>query len=325
MAISFDEKFAQCVRNLKNTDMPECPKYEKNLFADFVELLVVFSKGDGVAYGDIQDRFFGEQDRFFGEPDENSPSEINDANESFIDGIFTLIEERRDLYGDQYPFEVEKEQFVTLKRELSLSQKLYLFLLIASSLNIFKSFNAEITTDFEMVSCETIKLFLPNAIVKSFGKLSNYKGNAKEKIRNLADDIGLPTDDNEIECIGERNVQERGLDIVSWIPFEDKCQNKIIFLCQCACGKQYESKQHDVRRFEHYYRYYRTKPQRTLFVPYALINPKDGRFYHSDYIEDDYLVFERLRIISLAKRRDDVFTLLKSTCLVERCIQDYCT
>jgi len=316
--MSFDEKFAQCILNLKNTGMPDFPRHETDLFADFVELLVIFSKGDGIAYGDVQDRFFGE-------PDEKNSSERNDANESFIDAIFSLIEERRDLYGDQYPFEVEKEQFVTLKRELSLPQKLYLFLLISSSLSIFKSFDAEITTDFEMVSYEAIKSFLPNAIVKPFGKLSKYKGNAKDKIKKLADDIGLPTDDNAIECIGERNVQERGLDIVSWIPFEDKCQNKIIFLCQCACGKQYESKQHDVRRFEHYYCFYRTKPQRTLFVPYAIINPKNGKFYHSDNIEDDYLVFERLRIISLAKKRDDVFTLLKSNCLVERCIQDYCS
>ena len=316
--MSFDEKYTQCTRNLENIDMPDCSKDETSLFADFVELLVIFSKGDGVSYGDILERFFGESD-------EKNSSERNDANESFIDGIFSLIEERRDLYGDQYPFEVGKEKVITLRMVLSLSQKLYLFLLISSSLNIFKSFNAEIAKDFEMVSCEAIKSFLPNAIVKHFGKLSEYKGNAKEKIKNLADDLGLPIDDYEIECVGERNVQERGLDIVSWIPFEDKCQNKIIFLCQCACGKQYESKQHDVRRFEHYYRFYRTKPQRTLFVPYALINPKDGKFYHSDYIEDDYLVFERLRIIGLTKRRGDVFKLLMSIDLVERCIQDYRT
>ena len=96
--MSFDEKYTQCIRNLKNVDMPDCSRDETNLFADFVELLVIFSKGDGIAYGDIQDRFFGE-------PDEKNTSERNDANESFIDGIFSLIEERRDLYGDQYPFD----------------------------------------------------------------------------------------------------------------------------------------------------------------------------------------------------------------------------
>jgi hypothetical protein len=316
MVMSFDDKFIQCIRNLDSIDKPDYPKYETNLYADFVELLVVFSKGDGIAPGDVLDRFFGE-------PDEKNTIEKNDANESFIDGIFALVEERRYLFGSLYPFDIDDEHTIRLKNNLSLSQKLYLFLLFSSSLDIFKSFNSEITTDFEVISCEAIRSFLPNAIVIPFGKLSGYKGTAREKIMQLADDIGLPTDDYEIGNIGERNNQERGLDIVSWLPFEDKCQNKVIFLCQCACGKQYESKQHDIRRYEHYYRFYRTRPQRTLFVPYSLINPKENKFYHSDYVEDDYLLFERLRIISLAKQKEDMLAFLCSTCLLERCIQDY--
>lgn len=314
--MSFDDKFIQCIRNLEGIDKPDYPRNETNLYADFVELLAVFSKGDGIAHGDIQDRFFGE-------PDENNSSEKNDDNESFIDRIFALIDERRYLYGNLYPFYLWDEQTIRLKNNLSLSQKLYLFLLFSSSLNIFKSFNSEITTDFEVVSCEAIRSFLPNAKVKHFGKLSEYKGTAREKIKKLADDIGLPTDDDEIGDIGERNNQERGLDIVSWLPFKDKCQNKVIFLCQCACGKQFESKQHDIRRYKNYYRFYRTKPQLTLFIPYSLINPKKNKFYHSDYVEDDYLVFERLRIINLAKRKKGVLALLNSTCLLERCIQEY--
>lgn len=130
MVMTFDDKFIQCVQNLNSIDKPDCSRDETNQFADFVELLVIFSKGDGIAYGDIQNRFFGVSDV-------DNSSEINDVNESFIDGIFPLIEERRCLYGDQYPFEVGKEQIITLKRELSLPQKLYLFLLISSSLNIF--------------------------------------------------------------------------------------------------------------------------------------------------------------------------------------------
>ena len=269
-----------------------------------------------IAYGDIQDRFFGE-------PDENNSTERNDACEAFIDGIFTLIKERVSLFRDLYPFEIGTEQILTLKDSLTLSQKLYLFLLFSSSLDIFKSFSSEITTDFEVLSCEAFKLFLPNAKVKHFGKMSEYKGTAKEKIKELAEELDLAINDYEIGCIGERNVQERGLDIVSWLPFEDKCQNKIVFLCQCACGKKYESKQHDIRRYEHYYVFYRTKPQKTLFIPYSLINPNVGKFYHSDYIEDEYLVFERLRIINLAKRKQDILTLMQSTLLVEKCIHNY--
>ena len=96
-------------------------------------------------------------------------------------------------------------------------------------------------------------------------------------------------------------------------------------MCQCACGKQYESKQHDIRRYEHYYHFYRTKPQKTLFIPYSLINPKVGKFYHSDYIEDDYLIFERLRIINLAKQKLDLLERMESTALVEKCIHNYRT
>lgn len=313
MKTSFDNSFAQCIQNLDDIDKPDYPRGEINLYADFVEVLTVFSKGDAVARGDILDRFFGE-------PDEKNSSERNDVNESFVDEIFSLIEERKFLYGDLYPFDFGDEQTIRLKDNLSIAQKLYLFLLFSSSLNIFKSFNSEITTDFEKISCEAIRLFLPKAIVKPFGKLSEYNGTAREKIKKLADDIGLPTDDYEIGNVGERNIQERGLDIVAWLPFNDNCQNKIVFLCQCACGKQYESKQHDIRRYEHYYRFYRTKPQRTLFVPYSLINPKENKFYHSDYVEDDFLLFERLRIINLAKQNENILESLNSTCLIEKCI-----
>lgn len=318
MTMTFKNKYDQCLRNLGNVSKPDYPNYETNLYADFVELLVIFSKGDGISYGDIQDRFFGEP-----EADKKSSSEKNDDNEYFINTIFDLIEQRRFLYGELYPFDLGNEQIISLKTDLSLSQKLYLFLLFSSSLDIFKTFNSEITTDFEIVSCEAIKSYLPQAIVIPFGKLSVFKGTAKEKIKKLADYIGLPTDEDEIACVGERNIQERGLDIVSWIPFEDNCQNKIIFLCQCACGKQYESKQHDVRRYQNYYRFYRTKPLLTLLIPYSLINPQNGKFYHSDYIENDYLIFERLRIINLAKQTDNILSMLNSSDLIERCIQDY--
>ena len=318
MTMNFEEKYNQCLRNLDNVSKPDFPNNDTNLYADFVELLVVFSKGDGISHGDIQDRFFGEP-----EPDRKNSSEKNDNNEFLIGKIFDLIEERKSLYKDLYPFDLDNRQIISLKADLSLSQKLYLFLLFSSSLDIFKTFNTEITTDFELISYAAIHSFLPQAIVKPFGKLSVYKGTAKEKIKQLADDIGLPTDEDEIACVSERNVQERGLDIALWIPFEDKCQNKIIILCQCACGKQYESKQHDIRRYKNYYRFYRTKPLLTLFIPYSLINPQNNKFYHSDCIEDDYLLFERLRIIHLAKQKEDILSSLYSLVLIERCIQDY--
>ena len=180
----------------------------------------------------------------------------------------------------------------------------------------------EIIGEIASVLCyEAMKAYLPNAIVKEFGKNSEYTGNAREKIMRLAEDIGLTTDDYEIQQIGERNIQERGLDIVGWLPFKDNCSNLMIFLGQCACGKQFESKQHDVRRFKHYYHFYRTEPQYTFFIPYSLINPSERKFYHSDLIEDDYLIFERMRILSLLKGNDSAYNNLNTKLLVEACIK----
>lgn len=325
MAMSFDDRFGECVASLFNEDRPDCPRDDVNLYADFLELLVIFSRGDGVSEGEIQDRFYGEQDKIDEreDKDERNNAELTDVKESFIKGIFSLIEERVSQYAELYPFELTENQIIFLKEDLTEPQKLYLFLLISSSLNYFKAFNSVITKDFEIVAFETIKALLPTFEVRHFGKLSAYTGTAKQKIQQLAVDIGLPVDEDELNSIGERNNQERGLDVVSWLPFEDKCYNKVVFLCQCACGKQYESKQHDIRRFENYYRFYKAKPQMTLFIPYSLINPKKNKFYHSDYIEDDYLIFERLRILFLSRKNDSVYKQLSSKELVERCIQYY--
>ena len=314
MGMTFNDKYSQSIQNLSDIDMPDYSKDKMNHFVDFVELLAVFSDEDGISYGDVQDRFFGE-------PDENNTPERNDDNESFVDGIFDLIKERIALYGILYPFLLNEEQVLMLKASLSIEQELYLFLLLSSSLDIFYAFNTELTTDFETLSLKAMEALLPNAIVKPFGKNSEYQGTAIKKIKELAQDLGLPVKQYELDCVGGKNVQERGLDIVGWIPFADKCQNKVVFLCQCACGKSFEYKQHDTRRFENYYEFYKIRPQHTLFVPYSLINPKEGKFYHSDYIENEYLVFERLRILSLISGDEDVLNGLKSKELLEKVLE----
>lgn len=307
--MSFEDKLAQSIQNFKNIDKPDYPMEYLNNYADFVELLVLFAGTDGISYGDIQDRFFGE-------PDENNDSERSDRNESFIESICEIIGERTALYKDTYPFDKD-DDIIHLKIGLSVYQKVYIFLLLSSSLDIFRSFNSELTTDFETLCCRTMQIFLPNGVVRAFGKNSEYKGNAKEKIKKLAEDIGLSVND-EVDQIGSRNMQERGLDIVGWLPFDDNCANKIIFLGQCACGKNYEAKQHDTRRFANYYQYHKTQPQHTLFVPYSLIKPNSRIFYHSDRVEQGVLLFERKRILGLLRNSNIALDTLQTKILIEK-------
>jgi hypothetical protein len=293
MGMTFEEKFISCLQNFEDQSFPNYTRNELFLFADFVELVTLFSKNGVVSMGDIQDRFFGTEDY-------DSASK-RDNDEAFIIEVFLKIEERNLLFRDTYPYSYDDQNMLLIiKSTLTDVHKLYINLLISSKLNIFKEFRSELTTEFEYICKSVLENFLPShAIVKNFGRNTAYDGNAKNKIRQLASDLNLKVDEYEISCVSERNNQERGLDIVGWIPFEDKCMNLLVFLAQCACGKQYESKQHDTRRFTNYLDFYKSNPIHVLFIPYSLININEKKFYHSDLIEKDYLVFERKRIIEL--------------------------
>lgn len=311
MAMSFDKKYSDAIKRLNEIGKPDYPRHQIDYYADFVELLVLLSGKDGVSYGDIQDQFFGE-------PDEKINAEIRDEDEAFLKEIFSRIDERISLYVNSYPFE-KKDNALLLKENISENEKYYVLLLIASQLSIFDSFNSDLTTDFETLSFESLKSYLPNnAIVKPFGKNTEYKGNAVEKIEALSKDIGFPVKNYAISQIGKNNNQERGLDIIGWLPFEDNCQNKVVVLCQCACGKKYEYKQIETRRFATYFDFYTTEPQHSLFVPYSMINVRENKFY-GDEIKG--LVFERKRIVTLLQG-NKVYERLLSKNLVEKCVNN---
>lgn len=312
MGMIFEDKFTKCIQNFNNISKPDYTESELNYYADFIELIALFSNEDGVTFGDVQDRFFGEKDY------ENA--EKRDTDEAFLKSVFELIQERVNLYDLNYPFSFLNLEILSLKKNPTENNKLYLSLLISSKLNIFNEFRTNLTSEFETISYKVLTNFLPvNSTIKEFGKNTVYKGNAISKIKQLAEDLDLITDDYELSQVGERNQQERGLDLVGWMPFKDKCGNKVIFLCQCACGKEYESKQHDTRRFENYLHFYKTNPQHTMFIPYSLMNVREKKFYHSDYFEKDYLVFERKRIIEY--HNDNSFQTSDSIKIVEKCIE----
>jgi hypothetical protein len=295
--MTFDEKLNDTYSNFAAIDKPDYTRNKLNLYADFVELTSLFSNTNGVSFGDVFDRFFGTKNY---SNNTQTSAEQRDEDEVFINEILIIIEERISLYGNNYPFTFKKSKLLVLKSDVTWRQKLYLSLLVSSKLNIFKEFKSDLTTEFETLSSFVLKNFLPlNSIVKEFGENTTYTGNTIQKISQLARDLGLEIEEDELDGISERNNKERGLDIIGWIPFEDNCKCKLIYLAQCACGKNAESKQHDTRRFENYLKFYKTKPQHIMFIPYSLINIRNKKFYHSDLIEKDFLIFERKRIISL--------------------------
>jgi len=310
--MTFDEKLKNSISNYTNIDKPDYTSNMFNLYADFIELISLFSNTDGVSSGDILDKFFGNKNY--------DNAKQRDDDESWLIQVFTILEERVEIFKEDYPFDFKESDLLTLNPDLTWKNKMYLGLLISSKLNIFKGFKPDLTTEFETISYYVFKNFLPkNSIVKEFGNNSNYTGNAKKRIKDLASDIGLKIEKYELDGISERNNKERGLDIVGWVPFTDKGMNQLIYLAQCACGKDTESKYHDTRRFENYLSFYKAKPQHIMFIPYSLINPRERKFYHSDLIENDFLIFERKRILDIFNQ-EEVFQKTEMIKIVNKCI-----
>lgn len=311
--MTFEKKFKACVQTFENQSSPSYVRNDLYLYADFVELVTIFSKNGEVSIGDIQDRFFGTKEY------ENASE--RDEDETLLIQIFLLLQERSILFGNAYPFSFDNDKtLLVVKPVLDDKHKFYIYLLISCKLNIFKTFKTELTDEFEFICKDALERYLPSyAIVKNFGRNSAYTGNAINRIKGLATDLNLTFDDYELSQVSERNNQERGLDIVGWIPFEDKGMNLLIFLAQCACGKNFESKQHDTRRFKNYLNFYKIDPIHVMFIPYSLINMRENKFYHSDLIEQDYLIFERKRIIELYDVAN--FKNLESFKVVESCLK----
>lgn len=306
---SFEDRMSALRLHL-TIDKPDAPKYFTHIYADFVELNALFLK-EQVTLSDISDLLNDVKDANIIEPDDSLPQmskpERNDIIEQRIRDIFYVCVERAGIYSaSEYPFELTNKTII-LKTSLTERHKLYLMLLLSSNLNYFKSFNDVLTKEFELLSFHSLRSYLsPKAIVKSFGKNTDYTGNTINKIKTLAKELGIRVNSDNVGCISKKNVQERGCDLISWLPFDDRIPNMIVLLCQCACGKEWEGKQAETKMFSNYF-YFPLTPIHSMFVPYALSN-SDGSFYQNDRITNN-LFFDRKRIIEQFDEIDFIHTL----------------
>lgn len=320
--MDFKEKLEKQFSDLK-IGKPDFARHHYHLYADYTELIALITN-TFVTQTDIFARLFHEGidvlDGFSFDNDETEldNAEKNDRNELWIHEIFDIIAYRSGLYSTDYPFEITKKGLI-LKKELSPRNNIYLSLLISSALNIFSLVKHELTSEFEYISYKSLLCYMPgNSIVKLMRKKPESYGTAKDKINRLADELNIDINRHEISHISDKNLQEKGLDLVAWIPFEDKIPNLIIILGQCACGKNWDKKQYETGRYENYFNFYKQKPIHALFVPYALTNEYNS-FFQSDDIVSDRIIFDRKRILEYLHDAG-FFESLNTKQIVERCI-----
>ena len=287
------------------------------LYADYFELVSLFNKDTVISVSEMLDRL-KDEGIFYQEKRIENQAKTNDNNEVFVRDVFNLLEQRYVSFGNDYPFVCTNESLL-LQNNLNDKKKVYIFLLLASNLNLFKDFQSDLTTEFELMSQKALKNYLPAANVKGFGKNTEFSGYVCDKIRQLAKMMNLHTNEEYLKTISAKGTQDLGLDIVGWLPFNDNIGNYISIFGQCACGKNWNEKLNETRRYNNFLNPYLSKFIHSLFIPYSLINYNDSNFYEHHEFGEPVLLFERKRILTLISD-DDFYNKSNTKVLIEKCI-----
>jgi len=321
--MTFDDKYQSLIAQLSHRVTPAIipSKHLKHYICDFIEIYTFFYN-EKVSKGEILNLLNDYGFSFFDVDEETlTDGEITDIKESVINILFDAIEYRASLLNTKYPFIVENNNFILLKENLTTEQKVYLLLLFSSFLTIFNEFQSDLTSEFEYIVYISLKKFFPiQTEIRQFGKNSDYSGTAQTKIRALGRDLNIKIRDEEVNRV--MGNQEKGLDIIAWIPFSDRNTNMLIYLFQCACGKDWIKKFSETKRYLAYYDFYKLQPISVMAISYAL--NMMGEFEKNDeIIASESLFFDRLRIMEYFEE-DNIPNLneLKSIRLIEKLLED---
>ena len=290
---------------LRNLDKPPTPLSSAYLQADFVELLCLAQPDGVIGVHDVLYSFRqGAEMDTSSEFEALSPidAEKFDRQLSYIHEWFHYIASRCKIFNELYPFCIDAStRHVILKRDLNDLQKLYLFLLMASSLRcVNPSVISDIGSTFEMISAMALKRYFGNgSYVHVFGARSSsrYIGNKYAKIHRLAQDLR-----DELLIDGDTfpktDTGDEGLDIVGWIPPTDGMSGMIIVLGQCACTEDWVDKQSS-SAFDKWSQLIRftVRPVNAVFIPYCF-RDTSGSWYRRHRIHNTLLI-DRLRIVQL--------------------------
>ncbi len=312
---------------IKNIDkVPNQSYFNAHYFCDYIELLALINN-DLISVNDVYDRFLEDENIHI--PENTSDADLGsnasiiyDEWENRIKEWFYILEIRKSVFNSFYPFIVANNT-LKLVSNLSFKHKIYLFLLLSSNQNYMQN-NNQLTSDFEELSLNALRSFLPNtALCYRFGKSvlrGKYTGHITAKIDKLAKDLKYATKYQE-HYFSKTDNGDGGLDLVSWIPFKgDENQNNIqVYLCQCATGKEWYKKQNDIDKFIDNYIDFKTQVNSVIFIPFD--NRNADRMYNEEKEIKKNILFDRIRLLYLLEDKEDTISKLKSFQIVDEIIE----
>lgn len=249
--------------------------------------------------------------------EEGNPLTGGPLTDSFTrqaDDIWRYLRYRSGAFGDSWPFAIDPvARTLTLKSllpELSVQQRVYIFLLLCSSLRYVQA-NASnaLTRAFERVAYQAFIVAFPGWEVHIFGTAatdgSRYDvGQLWERLLVLSADLRCRIL-AEREDFSDRDVGDNGLDLVAWLPLPERSKGLPMAFGQCACSpSEWRKKQSEVSE-ERWGEVLRLASpiSNWTFIPFCFHNPQ-GDWETPHHVNKGILV-DRLRLFSLLESRMD--------------------
>ena len=214
------------------------------------------------------------------------------------------IERRSALLRDAYPFVADRGS-LQFKASNDASERIYLSLLKLSSNG------ADLDRgSFEQVVADALKAYLGRDRAKAmpFGWRNEAEVDRPRRFKEMMNSLhaqsgewhwrpksGFPTDPSP------RDVKDCGIDVVAWIPMPDGRIGQVFIVAQCATGKNWIGKLHDVN-WGRLSNWIESVPEkwggtRCFAVPYHI--PNTARWF--EVSGDGGLILDRARITLLLR------------------------
>lgn len=307
--------------------LPNYKKKDSHHWADFIELLCLLNKDGVISQTDFLDRTSPQRDiedsEDFGGSRKNI--EINETKSQDAEDYFKVIDYRVSTFKSHYPFELsDDKRLISLKSNLTNSNKLYLSLLFSSLLGPFKRFKPELTSSFELLSQHALKKILPaNSKSVLFGssyieveedevkssslfwdKLNQLAGHIRETVKIKKEDLS------------KYNKGDGGLDIYAWIDLGDSNKHFPLFFCQCACTPEWTKKQNSSKyaRWDNFISL-STYPVNIIFIPFSFRSATGD--WHEHYQIEKSIVIDRERLIYCFVESEGKFKEFQSSKVIE--------
>lgn len=209
---------------------------------------------------------------------------IGDTSEHFFDTVWSELILRLKLYG-QTLYEVEER---TIKPNVTLDARPDYAACLLMAL-----FGGDIkgsTVLFEKITSVAVAEYLGGSSERFGWPVKGGKKNIELRLADIAAKMG--------ESIGQapqKKYKDRGVDVISWLPFACKRSSQVVLLVQCTVQQNWKAKTMDLpmKSWEQYI-HWGCNPQAAFSIPFVI----SSNDWH-DVSKEAGILFDRLRLVRI--------------------------